>query len=152
MIKRMVCIVAGLMGMIAWSAEEPKRPNVIVIMVDDMGYSDIGCYGGEVKTPNLDRLAASGTRFADAYTNCPICIPARASFATGRYVHEIGAWDNAFRLDGESRVIQAAGPRRSKRVATTSMARVLRRPTRRRSRVAPTDAAPSGDRASPRTT
>jgi len=88
MIKRMVCIVAGLMGMIAWSAEEPKRPNVIVIMVDDMGYSDIGCYGGEVKTPNLDSLAAGGLRFTQFY-NCAKCASTRAALLTGNYEHAV---------------------------------------------------------------
>jgi len=53
-----------------------------------------------VQTPHLDRLAESGTRFDSAYTNCPICVPARASLATGRYVHEIGYWDNAHPYDG----------------------------------------------------
>jgi choline-sulfatase len=54
-----------------------------------------------VRTPNLDRLAASGTRFTAAYTNCPICVPARASLATGRYVHDVRCWDNAIAYDGE---------------------------------------------------
>ena len=53
------------------------------------------------QTPNLDRLAADGTRFTSAYTNCPICVPARASLATGRYVHQVGNWDNAFPYHGE---------------------------------------------------
>ena len=53
-----------------------------------------------MQTPLLDRLADSGTRFDSAYTNCPICVPARASLATGRYVHEIGYWDNAHPYDG----------------------------------------------------
>ena len=53
-----------------------------------------------VKTPHLDALAARGTRFSQAYTNCPICVPARASFATGRYVHELEYWDNAIAYDG----------------------------------------------------
>ena len=56
-----------------------------------------------VKTPNLDRLAARGTSFSAAYTNCPICVPARASLATGRYVHDIGCWDNAIAYDGAVR-------------------------------------------------
>jgi choline-sulfatase len=55
-----------------------------------------------IKTPNLDRLAARGTRFSDAYTNCPICVPARASFATGQYVHQIRCWDNAIAYDGKA--------------------------------------------------
>jgi choline-sulfatase len=53
-----------------------------------------------IKTPHLDRLAARGTRYTSAYTNCPICVPARASFATGRYVHQARYWDNAIAYDG----------------------------------------------------
>jgi choline-sulfatase len=60
-----------------------------------------GCYDHPfVQTPNIDSLARRGTRFTSAYTNCPICVPARASLATGRYVHQIGNWDNAFPYDG----------------------------------------------------
>lgn len=59
-----------------------------------------GCHGHPlVQTPNLDKLAASGTRFTNAFTPIPICVPARAALATGRYVHEIGYWDNAFPYD-----------------------------------------------------
>ncbi|MCZ6629002.1 MAG: sulfatase-like hydrolase/transferase [SAR324 cluster bacterium] len=73
------------------------RPsNLLVIMSDQHNRQVLGCYGHPlVKTPHLDRLAARGTRFSDAYTNSPICVPARASFATGRYPHQIRHWDNA---------------------------------------------------------
>lgn len=60
-----------------------------------------GCYGHDiVKTPNLDRLSRQGARFEAAYTPCPVCVPARAAFATGKYVHQIGLWDNAMPFDG----------------------------------------------------
>ncbi|MCL4763230.1 MAG: sulfatase-like hydrolase/transferase, partial [Burkholderiales bacterium] len=59
-----------------------KRPNVVLILNDDMGYSDIGCYGGEIDTPNLDRLAAEGVRFSQFY-NTARCSPSRASMLTG---------------------------------------------------------------------
>ena len=62
----------------------------------------MGCAGHPiVRTPNLDQLAAHGTRFTSAYTPCPICVPARASFATGQYVHQIGYWDNAHPYEGK---------------------------------------------------
>lgn len=78
---------------------EPK--NLLFIMSDQHGPSFMGCNGHPlVKTPNLDRLASRGTLFENAYTNCPICVPARASFATGRYVHDCGYWDNADPYDG----------------------------------------------------
>lgn len=65
------------------------RPNVLIIMADDMGYSDIGCYGGEIKTPNLDALAANGVRFTQFY-NTARCCPTRASLLTGLYPHQAG--------------------------------------------------------------
>lgn len=67
----------------------PKRPNIIVVMVDDMGYSDIGCYGGEIQTPNIDGLAKGGVRFTQFY-NTARCCPTRASLLTGLYPHEAG--------------------------------------------------------------
>jgi len=69
-------------------AESP-RPNVVLIMVDDMGFSDIGCYGGEINTPNLDRLAADGLRFTQFY-NCAKCETTRATLLSGRYYTEAG--------------------------------------------------------------
>jgi choline-sulfatase len=73
---------------------EPQ--NLLFILSDEHNRKVAGCYGHPfVKTPNLDRLAASGTTFDAAYCNSPICVPARAALATGRYVHEIGCWDNA---------------------------------------------------------
>ncbi len=72
-------------------AERPKtdpRPNVLLIMVDDMGFSDLGCYGGEVETPNLDRLAANGLRFTQFY-NCAKCETTRATLLSGRYYPEV---------------------------------------------------------------
>ena len=65
------------------------RPNIILIMSDDMGYSDIGCYGGEIKTPNLDKLAANGLRYTQFY-NTARCCPTRASLLTGLYAHQAG--------------------------------------------------------------
>jgi len=68
------------------SAAEPDRtrPNIVLILADDMGYSDLGCYGGEIETPNLDRLAAEGLRFSQFY-NCAKCSPTRNSILTGLY-------------------------------------------------------------------
>ncbi len=75
--------------------------NLLYILSDQHNRNVLGCYGNSVvQTPNLDALAARGARFDSAYTNCPICVPARASLATGCYVHQIGNWDNAFPYDG----------------------------------------------------
>jgi arylsulfatase A-like enzyme len=66
-----------------------ERPNIVIMMADDMGFSDIGCYGGEIETPNLDRLADNGLRFTQFY-NSGRCCPTRASLLTGRHPHQAG--------------------------------------------------------------
>ncbi len=70
-------------------AASPARPNILLILADDLGYSDIGCYGGEIATPNLDRLAKGGLRFTQFY-NCARCCPTRASIMTGLYPQQAG--------------------------------------------------------------
>ncbi len=71
------------------AAEVARRPNIAVILVDDMGFSDLGCYGSEIPTPNLDKLAAGGLRFTQFY-NTGRCCPTRASLLTGLYSHQAG--------------------------------------------------------------
>lgn len=81
---------------------EPK--NLLFIMSDEHNKRVTGCYGHPfVQTPNLDHLAASGTVFTSAYCNSPICVPARAALATGKYVHETGQWDNGIAYRGEEK-------------------------------------------------
>ncbi len=65
-------------------AAPPARPNIIVILADDLGYGDVGCYGSEIPTPNLDRLAREGVRFTQAYVASPICSPSRVAITTGQ--------------------------------------------------------------------
>lgn len=78
--------------------------NLLFILSDQHNPQVMGCAGHPmVKTPNLDRLAREGTRFTRAYTPCPICVPARAALATGRYVHQVRFWDNAIAYDGSVR-------------------------------------------------
>ena len=73
-----------------------KLTNQLIIMTDEHTRKVLGCYGNSiVQTPNLDRLARIGTVFSNAYCNVPICVPSRASFATGQYAHSSGHWDNA---------------------------------------------------------
>ncbi len=80
------------------------HPNLLVIMDDEHRADALGCAGHPiVQTPNIDRLAARGTRFENAYTNSPICVPARAALATGRYPHQTGYWDNCLAYDGRIR-------------------------------------------------
>jgi len=66
-----------------------KRPNVILILADDMGFADIGCFGSEIKTPNIDGMMAKGTALSAMY-NCARCCPTRASLLTGLYPHKAG--------------------------------------------------------------
>ncbi|HEX4260881.1 MAG TPA: sulfatase-like hydrolase/transferase [Acetobacteraceae bacterium] len=78
-----------------------KPANLLFIMSDEHSRRVLGCYGHPmVRTPHLDQLAAGGVRFTDAYCNSPICVPSRASFAAGRYVHQIRFWDNGIPYDG----------------------------------------------------
>ncbi len=76
------------------SMQLSDRPNILLIMADDMGFSDIGCYGGEIHTPNLDRLADNGLRFTQFYNN-GICVPTRASLLTGLYSQQVGIHRNS---------------------------------------------------------
>jgi arylsulfatase len=80
-------ILAASLGGAAQAA--PAKPNIVVILVDDMGFSDIGCYGSEIPTPNLDKLAAGGLRFTQFY-NTARCCPTRAALLTGLYPHQTG--------------------------------------------------------------
>jgi arylsulfatase A-like enzyme len=73
---------------------QAPRPNILLILADDMGYSDIGCFGGEISTPNIDSLAQRGIRFTHFYNNA-VCMPTRASLMTGLYPHQVGAADAA---------------------------------------------------------
>jgi arylsulfatase A-like enzyme len=70
---------------------EDKRPNIVFILIDDMGWKDLACTGSEFyETPNIDRLCAEGMRFTDAYASCPVCSPTRASILAGKYPARIG--------------------------------------------------------------
>ena len=71
-----------------------KSPNVIFFLVDDLGWSDLGCYGSEFhETPNIDKLAKQGVKFTDAYAACHVCSPTRASILTGKYPASINLTD-----------------------------------------------------------
>ena len=70
-------------------------PNIVFILVDDMGYGDLGCMGcKDIATPNIDRLANEGVRFTDFYANAPVCSPTRCGFITGQWQHasDLNAW------------------------------------------------------------
>src|SRR5262245_58866765 len=79
-------------------AAEPaavKRPNIVIILADDLGWGDVGCFGNDkFKTPNLDRMAQEGARLMNFYSTCPYCAPSRAALLTGRYQFRSGVTRN----------------------------------------------------------
>ncbi|HTB83678.1 MAG TPA: arylsulfatase [Candidatus Sulfotelmatobacter sp.] len=89
----LVLTVVATLGMIKWRSAAAEtsapRPNILLILADDLGYSDLGCFGSEISTPNLDRLAAQGMRMTQFYTT-PRCCPSRASLLTGLYSQQTG--------------------------------------------------------------
>ena len=102
------------LGNLPGCSRKPKRPNIVLIMADDMGFSDVGCYGGEIHTPNIDSLAANGLRFTQFYNN-GICVPTRASLLTGLYSQQVGVFANSPKKYEHSvtfgEVLRAAGYR-----------------------------------------
>ena len=96
--QRLICwllVFGGLLAAIASSRpvaaaeSSPARPNILIILVDDMGFADLSCYGSEIPTPNIDRLAADGLKFTQFYNTGRGC-PTRAALLTGLYSHEAG--------------------------------------------------------------
>lgn len=86
----MRCIFVLAVAAVAIGSTAASQPNVVVIMADDLGYADIGCYGGKARPPHLDQLAREGLRFTDFHTNGAVCSPTRAAFLTGRYQQRSG--------------------------------------------------------------
>src|SRR3954470_21770504 len=80
--------VLGLLASITPRATAGERPNIVFILADDLGFSDLGCYGGEIETPNLDAMAAGGVRFTQFY-NTARCWPSRAALLTGYYAQQV---------------------------------------------------------------
>src|SRR5262249_4018371 len=81
---------ASLATLPVWSAESARRPNFLIIVADDMGWADIGCYGrDDVKTPAIDSLARDGMKFEQAYANSCVCTPSRVALITGRYQNRL---------------------------------------------------------------
>jgi arylsulfatase len=91
---------AGCIPRTAPRGRTPARPNILILFADDLGYSDVGCFGGEIDTPNLDRLAAGGVRLTQFY-NTARCCPSRASLLTGLYPHQAGVGMMVYQDHGE---------------------------------------------------
>lgn len=79
----------ALSTVIGLTVQQQRRPNILLVVADDLGYSDLGCFGGEIQTPNLDALASNGVRFTQFYSTARCC-PSRASILTGQYPHRVG--------------------------------------------------------------
>ena len=74
---------------------EQRKPNILFIMTDQQRWDAMGCSGGWVRTPNMDRIASEGVRYTNCVTTSPVCVPARLSLATGLYAHNTGVWNNS---------------------------------------------------------
>ncbi|MBM4155941.1 MAG: sulfatase, partial [Lentisphaerae bacterium] len=86
-----ILAAAALLSAAPSSAAPEPRPNVVVILADDLGYADLGCQGSaEVKSPHIDSIAANGVRFTAGYVSAPQCCPSRAGLVTGRYQNRFG--------------------------------------------------------------
>jgi arylsulfatase len=106
MIRSLICALTLGMLIVSPTFAAASKPNVVIFLADDMGFSDAGCYGGEIHTPNIDRLAASGIRFTD-FHNTARCWPSRAALMTGYYAQQVRR-DN---IPGVNFVTGAAGIR-----------------------------------------
>ena len=96
--KLNICLLTALFLLATWSCNKPGKsessPNIIFILVDDMGWTDLGCFGSTFyETPNIDQLAGQSMRFTSAYAACPVCSPTRASIMTGKYPARTGVTD-----------------------------------------------------------
>ena len=87
-------LLSGLTATAALTAAAQKRPNIIFVLLDDLGWRDFGCYGNTFhETPNINSLCSEGAKFTNAYAACPVCSPTRASILTGKYPVRFGLTD-----------------------------------------------------------
>jgi arylsulfatase len=111
-IAALVCFFASCitaMSAVVAADSLPLRPNIVVILADDLGFSDLSCYGSEIQTPHIDRVASQGVRFREFYNNGRCC-PSRASLMTGLYPHQVGV---GAMIDGYAQWIRDAADRPS---------------------------------------
>ncbi len=126
-------LLAGAVGIGACQSVGPttaRGPNIVLIMADDLGYGDVGCYGcKDIRTPNIDRIAAEGVRFKTFYANAPECTPTRTALLTGRYQQRVGGLECALGIGNVGRYDDAIRLRASGDLglpaSETSIARML---------------------------
>lgn len=92
----MKVLISGFLSVaLSLTVGQAKQPNVVIIMADDLGYTDLGCYGAkDIRTPNIDKLAQEGAKFTNAYVTASMCGPSRAGFITGRFQSSFGYYEN----------------------------------------------------------
>jgi len=122
---------AVLPGCHSSSPQNNRHPNIVLIMADDLGYGDVGCYGcSDIRTPAIDSLAAEGVRFTTFYSNAPECTPTRTALLTGRYQHRVGGLECALGIGNVGRYDDAIRLRRTNDlglpIEETSIARMLK--------------------------
>ena len=92
----LVAIVPALLMLSTLSASERNKPNIVIILADDLGYADLGCQGcKDIPTPHIDSIAANGVRFTDGYATHPVCSSSRAGLMSGMYQHRFGFENNS---------------------------------------------------------
>ena len=97
-----LCLLCGSIQSVVWAEFIPTKPNIIFIMADDLGYGDIGCFGGDrILTPHIDRLAGQGTRFTQFYAGSPVCAPSRCVLMTGLHTGHARIRGNGPQVGGE---------------------------------------------------
>lgn len=136
--RRFLSQTAGLAALTAvWpgcrsgSSPTARRPNIVLIMADDLGYGDLGCYGcTDIHTPEVDNLATQGVRFTNFYANAPECTPTRTALLTGRYQHRVGGLECALGIGNVGRYDDAIRLRETNDlglpVEETTIARILK--------------------------
>lgn len=108
--------VLASLGAVTLTAAQARKPNVVLIFADDLGYGDLGCYGGKIRTPNLDKMASEGMRFSQFLSANPVCSPSRAALLTGRYNTRTGVprvlfpYDKTGLADNETTIAQMLKP------------------------------------------
>ena len=103
---RISLVLPLALSSLAFGQDPPRRPNIVVLLSDDLGYRDIGCYDGTVQTPALDSLAKGGTRFETFYSGCAVCSPSRATLLTGRHHIRTGVYSWIFDTTQKSHLLE----------------------------------------------
>lgn len=89
--RRVLQLITGAASAVRPLSSAARKPNFLILLADDLGYGDVGCFGSkDVPTPNIDSIARNGIKFTDGYVSAAVCSPSRAALLTGRYQHRFG--------------------------------------------------------------